>query len=156
MNKYLKIAIGPSNSGKSTWAKEFNEHLEDCYIKRFIVLNADLMRKCVTGDINNQDQNHQVFQILEKMCAYFMEQGENLIVDNTNVSPKQRKIWIQLGRQHAYKIKAYCFKTPLDVCLARNAVRERSIPSEVICRQFNNLVWPDFAEFDEIEEINNS
>ena len=106
--KQINIFIGIPGSGKSYYAHQY--HHNDIYI------NADSLREQLTGDINNQEKNHFVFQHLEIMVEYFMRQGVSICIDNCNQMISRRKNWLSLGKKYGYKIYAVCFKTSLEEC----------------------------------------
>ncbi|PYX78029.1 MAG: polynucleotide kinase, partial [Acidobacteria bacterium] len=67
-------------------------------------------------------------------------------VDATNLSPKERKQWIQMARSLGYEVQAVFFDVPLEVCLERNRRRERMVPEDVMHRMATKLRAPTFEE----------
>lgn len=138
MAKKINIFIGIPGSGKSYHAHQFYHN--DIYI------NADSMREQLTGDINNQDKNHEVFQTLEKMVEYFMRQEKSICIDNCNQIYKRRKIWIDLGKKYNYEINAIVMKTSFEECKERNNKRDRKVPDFVLEKMHNEFQNPTHEE----------
>ena len=100
----LIIFVGLPGSGKSTYFKRF-------FSKDFAIVSKDLM----TG----RDKD----KVQELQLRYILGAGQNVVVDNTNVTKAIRKPLIELGHSLGCKVTVYWFDTPKDVCLARNALR---------------------------------
>jgi predicted kinase len=67
-------------------------------------------------------------------------------VDATNLSPKERKQWIQMARSLGYEVHAVFFDVPLEVCLERNRRRDRQVAEDVMHRMAAKLRAPTFDE----------
>lgn len=102
-------------SGKSTWAKS---HVGDNTIR----LNNDIFRTMMEGDYSDQKEGIVVAGIRAAgMDA--LRRGIDIIVDNTNFSPKHLNFWTQLAIQHSYSLIEMFFDVALDVCIERDAHR---------------------------------
>lgn len=57
-----------------------------------------------------------------------------LYIDATFDLPWKRKPWIEMAREAGVPITLVYFRTPLDVCLERNALRsvDRMVPEDVV------------------------
>ena len=83
-DKELVIMIGCPGSGKSRFAKK--------YYKSYRLISQDQLKsksKCL------------------KLCQKIMEEGDSIIIDNTNPDKKTRKLYIDLALQNKYTIKCY-------------------------------------------------
>lgn len=76
------------------------------------------------------------FERLDQALA----QNLDIIVDNTNLNPKERQPILDRALAAGYTdIQLWMLDVPLDVCLQRNAARERNVPEEVITSKFSEL-----------------
>lgn len=144
----LTVLIGPSGSGKSTWTKK-NAKAGD------IVINMDTIRESICGDPSDQSKNQEVFKIAIKTLRDALSQGHSVIWDNTSRTPKSRREVLRIAEEFKIRKCAVLFTVPFDVCVKRNALRERKVPLDVIQRQFNDLTQPVADEgFEIIEFVN--
>ena len=64
----------------------------------------------------------------------------DVIVDNTNLNPKQRKPILDKAKEAGYSdIQLWFLDVPLEVCLQRNAARERTVPDDIVANMFMEL-----------------
>ena len=140
--------IGISGSGKSTYAYGLKTSL------RAELVETDAIREELTGNASDQSQNYKVFQIAKKRVNDFLRQGKNVIIDATSLSTRDRKDWIEIGKDNAAEIRGYFIDTPIDVCKSQNRKRARKVPEEVIDRQASKLESPTkFEGFDSVTII---
>lgn len=141
--------VGPPASGKNYYSyAAFPEALG------YVSLCADELREIITGDESNQDRNHIVFEQLFNFARILLRQNKDIVIVNTNYNKKNRKNWVKLAKEFDAELIAVIMETPLDVCLKRNAVRERKVPEDIIRKQFANYEPPTLAEgFDKIEYV---
>ena len=69
-NKYIVMA-GLVGSGKSTRAEEIKSYLEDMdkkngIVRDTVILSSDAIREEITGDVNCQTRNDEVFSLLHR------------------------------------------------------------------------------------------
>lgn len=79
----LILPIGISGSGKSYI---YNKDYKDC-----IQVSPDLIREELTGDISNQSRNKDVFRIAFERVDEYLNKGQDVFFDATNVNKGQRK-----------------------------------------------------------------
>jgi len=135
--------IGISGSGKSTWANKFmaNDGSETAY------LNADSVRKELYGDESVQGDGAKVFGILNRRFSDALKhQVDVIMLDNTALIPKGRKMYIKEAIEHGYQVTLVYFSVPLKTALERNRMRPRQVPEEVIKNQFAKLQSPSAEE----------
>lgn len=127
------IFIGIPASGKSSLYKElfFNSHIR---------ISMDLL--------NTRNKEGKLLQ-------YCFDTQSKMVIDNTNVSSKERKKYIDLARQNKYKILAYYFESDIKTCLERNKNRKDFINEIGIKAKFKELEPPSLEEgFDKIVQVN--
>jgi predicted kinase len=132
------MVVGLPGSGKSTYIDKF--YADYC------VHSSDAIREELSGDVNNQDINKQVFDTLHKRVKADLTAGKNVVYDATNISWKRRKAFIQeLNSISCYK-ECILIATPFELCLERNKSRERVVPYYVIERMYKNFDIPWYNE----------
>lgn len=133
------MLVGLPASGKTTYIKKyFNQNLK--------VHSSDAIREELSGDINNQNINKQVFETLHKRVKEDLKNGISCVYDATNISWKRRKAFLQeLNSIDCWKI-CHIIATPFEVCLEQNEQRDRKVPYEVIERMYKNFDIPWWNE----------
>ncbi|KAK0625005.1 polynucleotide kinase 3 phosphatase-domain-containing protein [Bombardia bombarda] len=104
-DKEVVLFVGSPGAGKSTF---FWKHLKELGYKR---VNQDTLKskeKCI------------------KAAADYLEEGDSVVVDNTNPDPDIRAQWIQFAAKHKVPIRCVWFKTPVRLCEHNDAVRSMS------------------------------
>jgi predicted kinase len=127
----LILLIGIPGSGKSTF-----------YVQQFfhthVRVNLDLLRT------RNREN---------RLLQFCFETQQRAVVDNTNVSIKDRKKYIDLAKLNRFRITGYYFATNLQVCLQRNAGRtgRQRIDDRGVVAKYRLLQVPAVDEgFDEL------
>jgi predicted kinase len=141
------MVVGLPGSGKSTFIKNhFNENLH--------IHSSDDIREELSGDINNQKINAQVFELLHKRVKDDLKNGISCFYDATNISWKKRKAFLEsLNGIDCYKT-CYVIATPYEICLGQNNGRDRVVPEHVIKRMYMSFDIPWYNEgWDHIELI---
>lgn len=126
------IFIGIPASGKSSLYKElfFNSHIR---------VSMDLL--------NTRNKEGKLLQ-------YCFDTQSQMVIDNTNVSQKDRKKYIDLAQQNKYKVLAYYFESNVTECLERNKNRKDSINEIGIKAKYKELELPSLEEgFDKIVQV---
>ncbi|KAL2270641.1 hypothetical protein VTJ83DRAFT_12 [Remersonia thermophila] len=101
-DKDIVLFVGPPGAGKSTFYWRFLKPLG------YERVNQDLLKskdKCF------------------KATAKLLEEGNSVVVDNTNPDPDTRAQWIALARKHKVPIRCLWFRTPLQLCEHNATVR---------------------------------
>jgi predicted kinase len=145
MKPILAVMTGISGSGKSTYANGLKTSLNAQLVE------TDSIRLELTGNAEDQSQNSKVFEIARKRVNDYLSQGKNTIIDATSLSVKDRKDWIEIGKNNNAEVRAYFIDTPVDVCKSQNNKRARKVPEWVIDKQASKLHAPTRAEgFDSV------
>lgn len=131
--KKLIILIGIPGSGKSTLAEKIAG-------KGFHCLNADSIREELYGDPKEQGDKEQVFSIFFERLESAFSKELNVIIDNTNLNPKQRKPILDKAKEFGYSnVQLWMLDIPLETCLARNRSRERVVPEDIVSNMYTEL-----------------
>jgi len=154
MQPTLIMPIGASGSGKSTLRTkllldnpELTIYSWDDLRLEFYSSNYDEAYKLATEDNN----------FGKKVNARFMElikTGNDIYVDNVNVSKKRRAFFINEARRRGYFIRAVVFPVALDVILSRQLTRtDKTVPDFAVRNQYRSIQAPQFGEFDDVQVI---
>ena len=121
----LILMMGIPASGKSTFVAR--------HLQNFSRINLDNLRTREREDA--------------MLHALFISE-EDIVVDNTNVSPEEREKYFQLADQNGYMTVGIFMESILKDCLKRNAQREGDarIPDIGVEDRAKNLVPPTSDE----------
>ena len=124
----LVVLVGPSGCGKSTFARRWFGPTE--------VVSSDECRRLVVDDPASQEASRDAFAVFYAVLRGRLGHGRLAVADATNLTPwsrqKLRQIAVARGRPRV----AVAFDTPLELCLARQAHRERQVPPDVVERAY--------------------
>lgn len=128
------FTVGLPGSGKSTWAREYVARSGE-RVKR---LNLDDLRQTLTGSAEHQrwskESEQAALDVLLQAYRSLIIAGYNVVVDNTHVHPRiPRLVRAEFGDQVDYVVQSF-LDTSLEVCLERNAARDKRVPDEVVER----------------------
>lgn len=135
------VLVGAPASGKSTWAKSYvNTH------PNTLILSSDALRKEYYGDETVQENPAFIFKVLRERLENFLKFDYNVIVDATNINRKNRKTYISIAKRYNVEINAIVFATPYEICVRRNAMRERKVSNDVIKKFISHFEIPTRGE----------
>lgn len=103
--------IALPRSGKSTYVRE--------NFKGIPVVSADQIRLLVHGKRFAAEQEQKVWWVRNIMLRALLEQGLDVVVDQTNLTKERRRPLINLAREYGYKAVAVVLGTDVDTCKAR-------------------------------------
>ena len=153
-NKYI-VMVGLVGSGKSTKAEQLKNAWQltdrmNGIDRETIIISSNAIREEVTGDINCQTRNDEVFKVVHRRIKDNIG-TKNVIFDATNLSTKSRIVAMNCVKKFdCYKI-CYVMTTSLEKCKEQNANRDRVVPVEVIDKQVRSFQIPYWEEgWDEI------
>jgi F420-dependent oxidoreductase-like protein len=125
------ILIGPSASGKSTWAEENFGPTE--------IVSSDQLRSTVGIDESDQKAGTVAFELLERIVDERLRRQLTTVIDTTGLDRERRLSWIESASSSSMPVFAVIFETDVETCLNRNEVREHPIPRQVVRRQHSRL-----------------
>ena len=119
----LIILSGIPGSGKSTFAKEYNEG-------PLVILSTDNIRRMITGDAGCLDKDDVMWKYIYEILAK-PHVNATYIVDATNLVFKRRKSYLEYHRNFD-TVELIYLHVDLQTALERNAQRDRHVPEHVI------------------------
>lgn len=130
----LIVMQGIPGSGKSTRAKE----IAGSVIKP-IRLNRDVLREMLHFGAWTKQNELQTIEAEKALAHTFLMMGHTVIIDDTNLNQKALDIWQKVADTWKVPIQ-YCFMdTPLEECIERDRLRDRSV-GETVIRRFSEQV----------------
>jgi len=129
------ILKGLPGSGKSTWAKKKMQDNPGKYKS----VNKDALRDMLDSGQFSKDNESFVTKVRNFIIFAALEQGKNVIVDDTNFNPIHKKKIRDLAHGYAV-VKIKEFNVDVDECIRRDAVRENSVGEKVIRSMYNKYV----------------
>lgn len=155
VNEYvpkLFMMVGLPGSGKSTYADYIiTDHGKP------IIHSSDKLREELYNDINNQDNNSELFQELHKRIKEDLRNKKDVVYDATNISKKRRISFLnELKNIPCIRI-CILIMTPIEDCIEFDLKRKRTVSENVIYRMLKNWNPPYYDEgFDNIILITNT
>jgi predicted kinase len=133
----IVVLVGLPASGKSTY-------LEQLGVRG---LSSDGIRQLLADDETDQTIHPRVFQTLRYLLGQRLAIGRPATyIDATNLTPEERRPYLEIGRARGCEVEAVFFDVPLPVCLHRNAQRPRVVPGEALRKMAIKLVPPTTEE----------
>ena len=136
----LILLVGIPGSGKTTYAEKYIEEHPGA-----VHLSSDKIRKELHGDESIQDNPGEVFSIMQKRAIAGLDLGYNVIYDATNMTRKDRAGIITACPKFA-KIECHIVWAPIETCIERDAIRNRTVGKEVIDRMLKRFQAPYYDE----------
>lgn len=141
MKQKLLILKGLPASGKSTFAKRMvDEH-------GWVRTNKDTIRKQMFGTEWRRKDEKKVVKERNRQIIEALQQGKNVVVDDTNLNPVHVKELAAIAREHnvILEIDDGFLGVPLEVCIERDKNREDSVGEQVIRDMFHRYVKRSFT-----------
>jgi predicted kinase len=161
--KTAYISVGASGSGKSTLANSIQGKeifsLDDCRIDYFQLYNNTVFQDEKTlyraAWEYCRDNNDKFNKFTVKVFLELVKRGADIFIDNTNISPKARRQWVTLLRQHEYYIVGFEFMLTLDELKQRSEARlDKHVNFFIVEQQYMALTPLRYgSEVDEIRLI---
>ena len=154
----LIMPIGPSGAGKSTYLKMIRETNPS-----ICVFSLDLLRhefydttyyaKAYSMSVEDPEFANKA----NARFAQMLKLNGDLYVDNTNLSAKRRKGYIQAARKLGFTPVAVLMPVGLNTVIDRQAFRgDKNVPAGSVRQQYNALQMPMLGEFDWIVHSNHN
>lgn len=127
------LTRGIPGSGKTSWAKDQ---------EGFIRINRDDIRAMLFSVIlYSRDQEEQVTVIQHGAIKAALKAGQNIIVDDTNLNNKFVRQLMKIAQAYGAEVEFKDFTyVPLEVCIRRDASRDRVVGAEVITKFYNDRI----------------
>lgn len=136
----LIMLCGIPGSCKSTYAKDYMDRNNNA-----VHLSSDAIRAELYGDESTQGNPVEVFSLMQKRSVEALNNGNDVIYDATNITRKDRHGIISVCPKFA-KIECHIIWAPIEVCIERDAKRERTVGKEVIDRMLKRFQAPYYDE----------
>ena len=113
------LTRGIAGSGKSTWTKQqVLDHPE-----QYVRVNKDSLRYMLYGGKYSQENEPLVLRIRDEIILQALQEGYDVIVDDTNISPRHKeRIQALVAGIASVQIQDFS-SVALDICLERDARR---------------------------------
>lgn len=132
----LYYLIGPSYSGKSTWANEKKGELNA------EIVSSDAVRANLWSDESDQREPNKVFEEVFRQVKELLLKGRSVIVDSTGLTVKNRLKFLDFIKGIDCRKIAVCFFVPFEELMRRQGERERVVPESVVRRQLLTFQMP--------------
>lgn len=152
----LYMPIAPSGAGKSTLFRKLKVEHPDLQ-----AFSLDALRH-EWYDPNDYHKAWQAStedkQFEQKANQRFLEMiktGKDLFVDNTNLSARRRRFYLNEAKRRGYRTVAMLLPVDLKTLIARQQSRgDKTVPEKAVRQQFFSLQLPQIGEFDQIVSPN--
>ena len=128
----LHALVGIPGSGKSTLAHTFG-----CKI-----VSSDSIREELTGSESDLSRDNEVWNIFHLRVAITLLKGHDVVADATHLSPCSR-LYLQEIDAIPHRTVVHFVSTEFNVCVDRNAARDRNVPFPVMQRMYVQLTGDD-------------
>lgn len=155
--KTLWMLIGPTGSGKSTITKRILQKVGNSNITDIFSWDELRLRWYDQDNYSNawelSCRDREFKTKANEEFRNLLELGHNVIVDNTNLTPKRRKFFIQEAKRFGYQTIGVTFDVPLQTLIDRQVTRgDKCVPTHSVIKQFQSYVYPTEHEFDVLME----
>jgi len=148
----IVLLCGPAACGKSTFAQR---HFRPTH-----VISSDWARGRVCDDERDQRFNTQAFALVRYLAELRLGLNRLCVVDSTALTPPHRREFVELAKRFQIPSVIFLFDVPLETCIERDRLRERSVGAAVIERHYLAFgqTKTDIRQegFDQIIELNDS
>lgn len=138
----IHLMVGVQGSGKSTFSKKLSKKLN---IK---IVSTDIVRQTNPGI-----DESLVWPMVYQSCASELINGNDVIFDATNITPKVRqRLKDNIDKFVTdYEVGCYYFKVDLKTCIERVANRNQNpdelfLPIEAVSSYFEKIIPPTLEE----------
>jgi predicted kinase len=157
------MLIGASGSGKSTYTKEMMTNREGVQYYSW----DDLRLQWYGGTSGNMKQDYQTAYQLSTEDKQFatktqqafiqMLNGNDIIVDNTNLGTKRRHFFVDAARRKGYEVVGVVFPITKEELHYRISSRtDKFVPWETVKQMYMSIQYPSFGEMDKIDIVDSN
>lgn len=137
------LTVGISASGKSTWAREQSNTRAACDINRdwirFNIVAPDATWATYKFTRAREDE---VTRIQEDMIMAAWGMGQDVVISDTNLSPKVRARLTQLLTDIGYDVDIKAFPVTFEEAYKRDNLRANGVGKDILYTQW--LAWNEF------------
>lgn len=153
MNNKIVLLVGVSGCGKSTFVDKYVRENPDT-----TVISSDKLRGIIGKSEEDQSVTPQVFSIIKVKTEELVKNGKSVLIDATNLIPKNRRDYINIARKYNTPIVAYAFERCRNTLVSNQAKRKsaggRLVPTDIIDKMLASYVRPTKEEgFSEIHFV---
>lgn len=143
----LYVMVALPRAGKSTYIKN--------NLQGLVQVSADQLRLLISGRRFSKKDEPKVWWVRNIMLEILMQQGMDIVVDQTNINRERRRPLLELAKKYDYRTIAVEIKTDLKICKKRAIETEQEDLLPVIERMaqyyekvkkdegFNEIVYYD-------------
>jgi predicted kinase len=136
----IRLLRGLPASGKSTLAREIV--VKDGNSAR---VNRDDLRAMLFNSKWSGPREGIVIECEKAIAEVLLRHKHTPIIDDTNLTDRHWDLWKNFATEHEAVITQTTLTTPIDECVVRDRVREKSVGEAVIYRLALEAGWIDFG-----------
>ncbi len=125
------VLVGPSASGKSTWAAAHFRTVE--------IVCSDALRAVVGSGEHDLEATVEAFELLNLIVAGRTKRCLTTVIDTLGLDQARRRRYLQLARAAGLPAVVVVMRTPAAECRRRNAARDRPVPAAALRGQIDRL-----------------
>lgn len=133
----LAITVGLPGSGKSTYLARLGVN----------AISSDEIRRLIADDPHDQTMNARIFSVIRYLIRQRIAAGRPVTyVDATHLTAWERKPYVILAQRYGCTLEVLFFDVPVEICIARNQVRDRVVPEAAIRKMDRQMIPPSTQE----------
>ncbi|MBR8829004.1 MAG: AAA family ATPase [Gomphosphaeria aponina SAG 52.96 = DSM 107014] len=136
--KKVLILIGLPASGKSSFAKELLLSQPGHWVRT----NKDLLREMAHASHWSPANEKFIVKLRDTMILMALEDGKNVIVDDTNFGPHVNHIKELVKGKAQVEVNDSFLQVPVEECIKRDLLRPNSVGKDVIMKMYNRYLRP--------------
>lgn len=151
----IYFPIGVSGAGKSTYLKKLQTKIPDLQVFSLDTLRHEFYdpvdyAKAFSASTKDKEFSSRANQRFIDMIAT----GKSIYIDNTNLTAKRRRFYLDVARKNGYKTHAILMPVDIETLVKRQLTRgDKNVPEDAVRRQFASLQSPQEGEFDSVETV---
>lgn len=134
--KRVIVLVGLPASGKSKFANE----LLLSEPGRWVRTNKDLLREMAHASYWSPGNEKFILKLRDTTILMALEDGKNVIVDDTNFGPHIEHIKELVKGQAVVEVNDSFLQVPVEECIKRDLKRLNSVGKDVIVKMYNKYV----------------
>ena len=154
VDKYdIILILGNYCSGKSSFAREYFSNRKRVNRHEIRYHLVEMMGHGKKWDPNQWDEDleglvkHMEFDVI----SHYLERKEPIVIDNTSLSVKSRKRYIDYAKRYRKTIACIFLNRDVSTLLEQNAMRKYAVPDHVISSLHAKTELPSEKEgFDKV------